>query len=209
MWKWVKMERTSQVLRESILLFSLILMGSAQVASEERLFLGPTYPILEPDWREWLPKQLERKISHDPGAWRRKLEDSVRRQIPQWDLPEVTISSTRMIDPTVTLQKPAFDRSGRLSMVPVTVNPLAMVPFSRPILIFDGRKERQVQFAIKFSNQPMVILITAGSPLSLSHLFRQPVYPASQEILTRFEITRVPAFLQLQDKAIRLDEIVP
>jgi len=184
-------------------------MGSAQVASEERLSLGPTYPILEPDWREWLPKQLEKKISYDPGLWRKRLGESVRRQIPQWGLPEVKVPSTRMIDPTVTLQKPAFDRSGRLSMVPVTINPLAAVPSSRPILIFDGRKERQVQLARRLSNQAMTMLITAGNPLSLSQLFRQPVYPASQELLTRFGITRVPALLHRQDKVIKIEEIIP
>jgi conjugal transfer pilus assembly protein TraW len=107
------------------------------------------------------------------------------------------------------IQKPAFDRSGHLSMVPVTINPLAAVPFSRPILIFDGRKERQIQLARRLSNQPMVILTTAGDPVPLSQLFGRAVYPVSQNILTRFGITRVPAFLQRQGDAIRVDEILP
>lgn len=208
MWKWWKKRRAGQIFRESIFLLFLILIGSAQVESEEHLS-GPTYPILEPDWREWLPKQLENKISHDPGLWRKRLEESVRRQIPQWDLPEVKVSSTRMIDPTVTLQKPVFDRSGHFSMVPVTINPLAMAPFSRSIFIFDGRKERQIQLARRLSNQPMITLITAGDPLFLSRLFRQPVYPVSQELLTRFGISRVPVLLNRLDKVIRLEEVVP
>jgi len=57
-------------------------------------------------------------------------------------------------------------------------------------------------------NQQMIILVTAGDPLALSQLFLHPVYPAAQEILTRFGITRVPVLLQRQNKAIRLEEII-
>lgn len=207
MWKLWEKRPLGQWIRKIGIISSLIFMATLQAAGEQAAQLGRVYPILEPDWREWIPKQLEKKLAHDPEWWKKKLEAAFQRQTPQWDLPEVSVPSSRVLDPSVTVRKPVFDRSGRLKFLPVKVNPIDMVPLSRPILVLDGRKERQVDLAKRLPKQPIVILITAGDPVLLKRVLGQPVYSAPKEVFKKLEIERVPVLIRQENGKIKVEEI--
>jgi hypothetical protein len=210
MWILWKNKRFPLLLTKIVMLCLLMLTTRSQAESNDLQRLGPVYPILEPDWRIWLPKQLERKLPrHDSQWWQKRFEEVARRQTPQLDLPEVKIASKRTFDLKVNSQKPVMDRLGHLTLVPVTVNPIALMSLSRPILVLDGRSDRQVDLARRRSKKSMIVLITAGDPARLARLLGQPAYPVPQKLLAKYQISRVPVLISQQGTELTVEELVP
>ena len=190
-----------------LLLIAIPLQGNT---TSDRL--GPVYPIIEPDWLEWLPKQAEKRLKERPFALsKEQLQQAIQRQMPHMDLPEVKVPRTYYVDPAVRVNQPVADYTGRI-VIPAggRINPLEYLPAFRPIVIIDGRKERHVEWVkgIITQTRPLV-LITAGDVLELNTMLGMAVYPAPQAIIDRFSIQRVPVMLSRQGKTLKVEEVVP
>ena len=174
--------------------------------------LGPVYPIIEPDWLEWLPKQAEKRLKERPMALsKEQIRRAIQRQMPEIDLPEVKTSRTYYVDPAVRVSRPVADHTGKI-VVPSggRINPLEQLPAFRPIVILDGRKENQVEWVrgIIDDARPLVLII-GGDMIELNKRLGMPVYPAPQAIIDRFSIQRVPVMLSRQGKTLKVEEVVP
>ena len=174
--------------------------------------LGPVYPIIEPDWLEWLPKQAEKRLRERPLALsKEQIKEAIQRQMPHMDLPEVKVPRTYYVDPAVKVNQPVADHTGRI-VIPAggRINPLEYLPGFRLIVVVDGRKEQQVEWVKGVITQirPLV-LITAGDVLELNTMLGMAVYPAPQAIIDRFSIQRVPVILSRQGKTLKVEEVVP
>jgi len=174
--------------------------------------LGPVYPIIEPDWLEWLPKQAEKRLRERPPSFsKEQLKEAIQRQIPEIELPEVKSSRTYMVDPSVRTSRPVTDQEGNI-MVPAgsLINPLERMIEFRPVIIIDGKRKKQVEWAkgITPSLQPLV-LITRGDVLELNKLLGVSVYPVPKALIDRFSIKRVPVILSQEGKQIKVEEVVP
>jgi conjugal transfer pilus assembly protein TraW len=198
----------NQVLVISLLvLMALPLQGNSPLDR-----LGPVYPIIEPDWLEWLPKQAEKRLRERPLALsKEQIKEAIQRQMPHMDLPEVKVPRTYYVDPAVKVNQPVADHTGRI-VIPAggRINPLEYLPGFRLIVVVDGRKEQQVEWVKGVITQirPLV-LITAGDVLELNTMLGMAVYPAPQAIIDRFSIQRVPVILSRQGKTLKVEEVVP
>jgi conjugal transfer pilus assembly protein TraW len=174
--------------------------------------LGPVYPIIEHDWLEWLPKQAEKRLKERPLALSEKhLKEAIQRQMPQMDLPEVKAPRTYYVDPAVKVSQPVADHTGKI-IIPTggRINPLDHLPGFRPIVVMDGRQERQVEWVkgVIAEVKPLVLL-TGGDVLKLNTDLGISVYPAPEALIQKFSIERVPVLLSQESKQIKVQEIVP
>jgi len=174
--------------------------------------LGPVYPIIEPDWLEWLPKQAEMRLREKPPSFsKEQLKEAIRRQTPEVELPEATSPKTYTFDPSLRTDRPVTDQTGNV-VIPAgaLVNPLERLLEFRPIIIIDGKKKKQVEWAkgLIRSLKPLV-LMTSGDVLELNKQLGVPVYPVPNALISRFSIERVPVILSQEGKQIKVEEVAP
>lgn len=194
-------------------LLALSIAGSSlpQVGASPDDRLGPVYPILEPDWSTWLPAQMAAHLRQRPlTVSRGQVHASLRRQVPVFDLPEVKVPRTYVVDPSVRVPHPGTDPLGRVFAAGETLNPMTYLAGFRPILMIDGRSDRQIQWArgiLKTTNA--VVLTLAGDVSALVTRLGVPVYPAPPLLLERLSITRAPVIVSQSDGFVRVEEVVP
>lgn len=190
-----------------LLLFALPLYGSGAISSIDRL--GPVYPIIEPDWSSWLPKQAEKRLKERPLTFSRdQFKNALNRMMPKTHVPEVKVSRRYSVDPSVQVGLPVTDHTGRIVISAGTrVNPLERLPSYRPIVIIDGTKKKQVDWAAEIQGSPLV-LITTGDVFDLSRRFGRQIYPAPSALIERFAIERVPAMISSKNGMIEVEEVV-
>lgn len=174
--------------------------------------LGPIYPIIEPDWLEWLPKQAEKRLRERSLTLSKdQLKQTIRRQMSGLDLPDAKVPRTYFVDPAVKINQPVADHTGNI-VIPAggRINPLEYLPAFRPIVIIDGRKERHVEWlkGIITQTRPLV-LISSGDVIALNKQLDVPIYPVPKGLIERFSIERVPVLLSQEGKRIRVEEMVP
>jgi conjugal transfer pilus assembly protein TraW len=131
--------------------------------------------------------------------------------MPKFLLPEVKVPRTYYIDPSAKVSQPIVDHTGKIVVqTGGKINPLDHLPGFRPIIIMDGRKERQVVWAkeVIATIRPRV-LISGGDVIGLSKHFGVPVYPVPQALIDKFSIERVPVILSQEGKQIKVEEVIP
>lgn len=187
---------------------SLREVGAGSAGYADRL--GPTYPILEPDWSTWLPAQMQKRLEKQSlGLPRDRVRSALRRQARDLDLPEAMTPRTYTVDPSVRIPRPATDPRHTLTAGD-TLNPITYLAGFRPIVIIDGRKERHVQWAKRtLTKANSIVLTLAGDVLALSARIGAPVYPTPPLLLDRLSITRVPVVILQADSLVRVEEVVP
>jgi len=174
--------------------------------------LGPVYPIIEPDWLEWLPKQAEKRLGEMSLSFSKmQLREAIQRHMPEIELPEVKTPRIYLIDPAVQTNQPLTDYQGKI-VVPSgsRINPLEHLPGLRPIVILDGRKKGQVEWVkgLIGSLKPLV-LIAGGDVLKLNEQLGMTVYPVPKALIERFSIQRVPVILSRDGEQVKIQEVVP
>jgi len=199
-------------IRELLAIGLLVSVAWPVFGSSSQDGLGPIYPIIEPDWLDWLPKQAEKRLREKPPSFtKEQLQQNIRRRMPDIDLPEVKTPRIYHMDPAVTTNQPLTDQQGKI-LVPSggKINPLDHLPEFQPVVIIDGRKKKQVDWAkgIIGSLRPL-FLITGGDMLKLNEQFGVTVYPAPKSVIDRFFIERVPVILSRDGEQIRVEEVVP
>ncbi|MFQ5779175.1 MAG: hypothetical protein ACE5HN_00145 [Nitrospiria bacterium] len=202
--RWTKVALVTALM----LSVSLPLQGSEMIGRIERL--GPVYPIIEPDWLTWLPKEAEKRFREKPPTLSRdQIRKAIARQMPEIDLPEVRVPRTYVIDPSMRVNHPVTDHTGKI-VVPAggRLNPLVQLPSFRPIIVINGTRERQVAWAAGLSEKPL-LLITAGDLFDLSRRIGRRVYPVPRGLIERFAIERLPVILSRDGERIRVEEVVP
>ncbi len=190
-----------------LVFFALPLYGSGAVGPIDRL--GPVYPIIEPDWSTWLPKQAEKRLRERPLTFSRdQIREAINRKMSKTGLPEVTVSRRYSVDPFMQVSLPVTDHTGRIVISAGTrVNALERLPSFRPIMIIHGTKKKQIEWAAGIQGSPLV-LVTAGDFLDLSRHFGRQIYPAPSALIERFAIERVPAMLSSKNGMIEVEEVV-
>ncbi|MEW6682671.1 MAG: hypothetical protein AB1451_07075 [Nitrospirota bacterium] len=174
--------------------------------------IGPVYPIIEPDWSTWLPKQIQKRLAEQPlTVSRNQIRAALNRQVSDFDLPEVKTPRTYTIDPSVRVPHPGTDPLGRTLAVGEPLNPMTYLAGFRPIVVIDSRKERHVEWAKRALTETNSIVLTlTGDGLTLSARLGAPVYPAPPQLLERLSITRVPVVISGADgRRVRVEEVIP
>lgn len=180
--------------------------------------IGPTYPIREKNFLEFIQQRLLEKQRSGELA---KLEEqarlrgveSVQNPKPVAGLGPAQSARTFYYDPTFTLDRNVLDDKGQLLFAAGTrKNPLEVVSLSKRLLFFDARDERQRararELIDRYGGKVKPILV-GGSYLDLMKAWQVPVYYDQEGLLTkRFGIAHVPAIVSQDGMRLRIDELV-
>lgn len=187
------------------------------VYSEDLGVIGPVYKIAEQDILEYIKERLrEMEKSGELAKWK---EDSIRRQVEIFENPkpvpgikQADAYRTFYVDPTYTLERDIIDENGNV-IYPAgyKVNPFDYENLTKVLLFFDGRDEKQVEYAralIENSEKEIKPILVGGKPFDLMRKWKRIVFYDQGGVLSRkLHIEKVPAIVSQEGKRLRIDEI--
>ena len=191
----------------------------SKAATETNLgTVGPTSDIIEPDLVELI---RERIAEVDVETRARESVASYWQRAPFIDVPKARERRVRRLDPTVTTENDLRDHTGRMiAPVGTRINPLAALPFTSRLLIFDGTDPAERQWARDHIREDRkTILITTridrdvGWPAwkELHRSLGLPVYLLQAKIAERFALEATPTMVEaaLDGRTLLVTEDVP
>ncbi len=107
-------------------------------------------------------------------------------------------NKTIYVDPSISLSKNIIINGKVIYKKGTFVNPLTVVRPTENMLFFNGENQDQMDFALqamKAEPYRLMLVMTKGNPIQLANKIRRPIYYATQGIISRFHITRVPTLL--------------
>lgn len=176
---------------------------------------GPVTEIREPD----LLVELERRLAAlDLTAMKARALERAFGRLHLERLPTATEDRTRWIDPTLTAAADIQLPDGTpLVKAGDSVNPLAQLPFTQRLVVFDATDPRQVAFAqaraAERSAKASLFLLTdlprergwSGLEQVMTQLDRQ-VFLLTSTLRQRFALQRVPAVVEAEGLRFRVTE---
>ena len=173
--------------------------------------IGPVSDIVEPD----LALLIRERIAEIDVE--RRAKESVAsywRRAPFIDVPKARERRVRQLDPTVITENDLRDHEGRLlAPVGARINPLAALPFTSRILIFDGTDPSEREWAKEHIRPDRkTILITTridrdvGWPAwkELHQALGLPVYLLQARIAERFGLEATPTMIEAAPDGVAL-----
>ena len=204
--------------RISIVLFAVLLVGTAPVASARDLGVrGATWPVAEPD----LLAQIEARLLDMQGSGElvrleKEARERARRKLevpdPVPGIAPAKTEQTRLFDPGITVAQHIRTPDGVLIAAGGTrIDPLERLPLTRGLVFIDGRREAEIAWALAHESEsarPAKIVLLAGRPLDLMRRYRRPFFfDTGGRLAARFGIAASPTLLEQDGTQLRLTEI--
>ncbi|WP_161492364.1 TrbC family F-type conjugative pilus assembly protein [Pseudomonas frederiksbergensis] len=177
-------------------------------AQGQRGDLGVTGPMMDIAERDLVDVMQERAHQLDFEKLKKSAKDRFWANQKYFELDHAVESRTREIDPTVIVGQDILDPKGNVITAKGTrINPLDIRPFTQRLVVFDGRDKGQVKFAKQefddHSQTTRVTLIlsaldTTDGWESFQQLQKElgaPLYLLTPEVLTAFEVEKVPSIV--------------
>ena len=174
---------------------------------------GTHFPIIEID----LLQQIKRKLhameaSGEIDRLNQKLKARtiarVNRPKPVAGLIRADKPTTRLFDPTITLQADILDHDGRRIWARGTrVNPLDTVPLRAALIFLDGDDAEQLEWAFAQIPKTAKLILTSGAPLKLMKARQRRFYfDQGGKLVKHFAIGALPAMVDQHGKMLRIRE---
>ena len=172
---------------------------------------GTHFPIIEPDLLEQIQSRLQTMDKNgDIDRLNQKLKARtiarVNRPKPVAGLVRATKATTRLFDPTITLQADILDHDGRRIWAKGTrVNPLDTVPLRAALIFLDGDDPAQLEWAFAQKSKTAKLILTKGAPLQLMKARQRRFYfDQSGKLTAHFDIKALPAMVDQQGQMLRI-----
>jgi len=178
---------------------------------------GPVVAVSEPD----LIEELQRRLAAlDLGALRAAAIQRFWHRAPFEHLPTASEPRERTIDPTITAHADLTLPDGsRLIQAGQTVNPLAQLPFTQRLIVFDAADPGQVVTAQRLGEAagPRPLYLASGLDRTqgwdglraVEDRLDAPLYLLTPDVRTRFALERVPATVEAQGQVFLVREVPP
>ncbi|MDE0291118.1 MAG: hypothetical protein OXK19_01190 [Candidatus Dadabacteria bacterium] len=198
----------------SLVLASVFLIQSSsamvQASGKDLGVHGKLYEIKEEDMLSYVRRKAgEIDMRELRESMERKLEESYAQySLVSLKVPSATEERVRYVDPSVKVQNPLYDHTGKMIFPAGTVNPLDHVPLSKNILVL---REDQVKKALEETDgrdEKPILLLTDGDIRRASSLVGQPVYKANLFVLKKLKIEKVPSIVGQEGRKLRVQEMI-
>ena len=180
--------------------------------------IGPTYPIAEPNLLQVILDRLQAaqrsgELDRVNRQAQQRLRDQVENPPPISGVVKTAKARSFHFDPTLQITQAITDADGRVLVPPgTTINPLDVVPLSRPLLFVDARDESQLKRARRLIDErrgQLKLILTGGSYLDLMRRWQRPIFYDQQGLLVqRLGIRQVPALVTQDGRRLRIDELL-
>lgn len=171
---------------------------------------GRLYEIREEDMLSYVWRKTgEIDLQALRESMERKLEESyARHSLVSLDVPSAAKERVRYVDPSVNVQNPLYDHTGKMIFPAGVVNPFDHVPLSKNILVL---REYQVEKALEKTGGAagkLILLLTDGDVREASLRANQAVYKATPFMLRRLGVERVPSLVEQEGRKLKVREMV-
>lgn len=176
---------------------------------------GTHFPIIEQDLLQQIQSRLQAMdkngdIERLNQKFKARTIARVKRPEPVGGLANATKSTTRLFDPTITLQSDIFDhRKRRIWAKGTRVNPLDTVPLRAPLIFLDGDDPTQLEWAFdQKTAKTAKLILTNGAPLKLMKARQRRFYfDQGGQLVRHFGIRALPAIVDQHGRMLRIREI--
>lgn len=196
--------------------FFAVSLGSAPAIAADLGVVGALFEIEETN----LLDRLEARFAEleAEGAVEKLREDMtdrtkgyVNEPRPVLGIVKATKTTTRMFDPSMTVEQDLADHRGVIfARAGTVVNPLDYLPSQPPVmLLIDGRDPEQVAWAIGQGDEiDSRIILVSGRPIDLTKEHRRRFYFDQDAIIsTRFGLTAVPVRIEAEGRMMKITEV--
>ena len=197
-------------------LLSSFLMVPAATATVIGSF-GDVYPILEPDFLEFIQARLAHlQTTGELAAWRAKMQEAVKQKADRptkvAGLSRAKEKRTWLIDPSLTLTRDLKDASGHVFATQGTVfNPLTQVSLSRSLVFIDGDDKKQVEWAQQENTlhpgNTQLILVNGSISEVTTHFHKAISFDQAGRLTERFRIKALPAIVTQDGLRLKIEEV--
>ena len=174
---------------------------------------GETWGIAEPDLLAVLEARLldlERSgaLAAIGDEARSRARARIEAPEPVAGIAPAVMHRSRLFDPSVVLDRDVRLADGTLLAAGGTrLNPLEQVPLRRDLLFIDGRRQREVDWALERAD-PSTIVLLAGRPLDLTRRHGRPFFfDQGGRLAGRFGIAATPVVMAQEGVQLRLTEV--
>lgn len=196
-----------------LLAIATAVLPPGTVAARDLGVRGETWAIAEPDLLQALEARLHElehsgslaAIGHEARA---RVRARIEAPAPVAGIAPAVRRHSRRFDPSVVLDRDVRLADGRLLAAAGTrLNPLEHVPLHRDLLFIDGRRQREVDWALEHA-EPSTIVLLAGRPLELAHRHNRPFFfDQGGRLATRFGLAATPVLMEQEGLHLRVTEV--
>ena len=181
-----------------IIIFLLLALGMTRVVAHDLGTFGQTFKIREVDLRTRIIKDGQAVNWTKIGLKMTRSARAYVSNLPPNELVSTQHNYTYYVDPSIALNRDFSYRGQVFYHKGTFVNPLEYVRPHSDMLFFDGRDQQQVAFALRAlarNKKGIMLVMTAGNPVTLAKRIHRPVYYGFKRLTQRFHITHVPSLL--------------
>ena len=196
-----------------LLAVAAVVLPHGTPAAKDLGVRGETWAIAEPDLLQALAARLhELEHSGALAALGDEARDRARARIeapePVAGIAPAVRRHSRRFDPSVVLDRDVRLADGTLLAVAGTrLNPLEHVPLRRDLLFIDGRRQREVDWALEQA-EPSTIILLAGRPLDLARRHGRPFFfDQGGRLAARFRLAATPVLVEQEGVHLRVTEV--
>jgi len=176
---------------------------------------GPVWEIAEPSILDMIKQRLgELESSGELESMKLEMQDKTRAYVarprPVLGIREAKEQRQFWVDLTHELSRDLKDHQGRVfARAGTVINPLHYSHFNKRIVVIDGDRPAQVEFALAEGNELDTLLVLInGAPLELMRKHQRRFYfDQDAQIVKKFNIEFVPSVISRGDDAMLVTEI--
>lgn len=168
---------------------------------EERIVLGQTYPIIEPDALDEIEKKVA-KTKFDPKVFG---EEDAWTALDSPELPAAEHLERRVVVPFFALSFDIPDKDGNI-LYPAgyTFNPLEYLTLPSRLIIVS---EDQIGWALKEADTADMIILAGSNALEATRIHGRPIFKLEDRVRERLDLRVVPSIVEQNGKHFVVDEI--
>lgn len=168
---------------------------------EERVVIGQTYPIIEPDALEEIEARVAKtkfdpKIFGEEGDW---------SALQSPELPDTKEPEQRIVVPFFALTFDIPDKDGDI-LYPAgyTFNPLEYLTLPSRLIIIS---EDQIEWAISIAETADMIILAGSNALEATREYGRPIFKLEDRVRERLDLRSVPSVVRQDGSHFIVDEI--
>jgi conjugal transfer pilus assembly protein TraW len=176
---------------------------------------GKLFPITEPDFLEQILSRF--RTMEGNGEWdamkgemQERTREYIERPTASGFLSPAEEYRAFRFDPSISVDRDLADDNGQVfAAAGSTVNPLAYSSFNKRIVVIDGDKQDQVEYALSKGNElDTLIVLASGAPLDLMRSHGRRFWFDQQGVIVkRFGLERLPSVITRDDPFMLIEEI--
>jgi conjugal transfer pilus assembly protein TraW len=199
----------------SLIMGIVIFITISAVNAEDFGVMGKTWDIKEKDAvveiQDYLGAMTSGELDEHNQIIKKKVEEKIRNPNPL-NVKRTEVARVFSYDPSIVINEDLKDAKGVVFHKKGTrVNPLDTVSMKYELIFFDGRDDKQLDYAINRYNDSEikpVLILTGGSPIEIEEKYKIDAYFDQKGLLIKkFGIIQVPAVIAQDGKVLNIREV--